>query len=779
MKHIILIPVCILSAVVLAGCSKEENLSEQVKTSTTTFQAVIESGATKTVLGNGDSDTESHPVLWTSGDAIGITSASASGFGRYEYRGTEDTEFAEFSGDPIQGELFYAVYPYSGDAVMSGSVLTLELPSVQEYAEASFAPSSSPMVAKSGSTDLEFKNLCGLLKLNLTGTATVRSVVFRSSGRGVSGQATVDMNYESVPELVMSGDAGTSVTLDCGEGVALSGTVPVPFYIVLPAGTYDEFSIEVITADGKVMTKSNSGLVINRSMVRPTSDVEFVPDEVLGDREALIAFYNATDGPNWTDNTNWCSDEPLDTWYGVTTDSEGRVTEIALSDNGLSGDAGNTLAPLSKLTYLSCYSNSLIGLDLSANTALTLLDCSNNNLSDLDLSNNIALTSLYCGSNSLNDLDLSANTALTLLWCYINNLSELDLSANTALTYLSCYNNNLSELDLSGNTALTSLSCYNNNLSELDLSGNVALTYLYCSSNNLSELDLSNNTALTYLRCYGNNLSELDLSGNVALTYLYCSSNNLSELDLSANTALTLLYCSDNNLSDLDLSGNVALTDLRCSNNSLSGLDLSNNTALTTLWCDNNNLSALDLSNNTALTSLYCYGNNMTVLDIRNNVNLGEYVWVGCQTDADGNYEYMYLYVTEAQLEQWNNTWSGNGWNEYVVVSTRENYFDISPQSFEVPASGGEITVNISTDQDYTLDIVNPEWITMVSGEGVKIGELVFKVAENPDAAERTGMIQFCAGANCYNVTVTQAGGDGNDPSGDNEGFGNDDEYDL
>ena len=695
MKHIILIPVCILSAVVLAGCSKEENLSEQVKTSTTTFQAVIESGATKTVLGNGDSDTESHPVLWTSGDAIGITSASASGFGRYEYRGTEDTEFAEFEGDPIEGDLFYAVYPYSGDAVMSGSVLTLELPSVQEYTEASFAPSSSPMVAKSGSTDLEFKNLCGLLKLNLTGTATVRSVVFRSSGRGVSGQATVDMDYESVPELVMSGDAGTSVTLDCGEGVALSGTVPVPFYIVLPAGTYDEFSIEVITADGKVMTKSNSGLVINRSMVRPTSDVEFVPDEVLGDREALIAFYNATDGPNWTDNTNWCSDEPLDTWYGVTTDSEGRVTGISLSDNGLSGDAGNTLAPLSKLTYLSCYSNSLIGLDLSGNTALTLLYCDNNNLSDLDLSHNQALEELDCSNNSLSELDLSGNVALTDLRCSNNSLSGLDLSNNTALTLLNCYSNNLSELDLSGNTALTSLSCDNNNLSALDLSGNTALTSLSCDNNNLSALDLSNNTALTSLSCYNNNLSELDLSGN------------------------------------------------------------------------------------TALTTLYCYGNNMTVLDIRNNVNLGDNVEVGCQADADGNYEYMYLYVTEAQLEQWNNTWSGLGWNEYVVVSTQENYFYISPQSFNVPASGGEITVNISTDQDYTVDIVNPEWITLVSGEGVKIGELVFKVAENPDAAERTGMIQFCAGANCYNVTVTQAGGDGNDPSGDNEGFGNDDEYDL
>ena len=227
------------------------------------------------------------------------------------------------------------------------------------------------------------------------------------------------------------------------------------------------------------------------------------------------------------------------------------------------------------------------------------------------------------------------------------------------------------------------------------------------------------------------------------------------------------------------MSNNTALTDLYCYNNSLGELDLSNNTALIRLSCFINNLSELDLSNNIALASLYCYGNRMTALDIRNNVNLGRHAGVGCQTDADGNYVDMYLYVTEAQLALWNETWSGDELNDYVIVSTRMDYFDISPRSFDVPARGGEITVNISTDQDYTIDIVDSDWITLVSGEGVKEGSVVFRVAANTVPSERTGMIQFCAGTNCYNVTVTQAGGDGNDPSGGNEDFGNDDEFEL
>ena len=34
------------------------------------------------------------------------------------------------------------------------------------------------------------------------------------------------------------------------------------------------------------------------------------------DSLALVALYNSTDGPNWTDNSNWLSGT-VDSWYGV------------------------------------------------------------------------------------------------------------------------------------------------------------------------------------------------------------------------------------------------------------------------------------------------------------------------------------------------------------------------------------------------------------------------------------------------------------------------------
>ena len=63
-------------------------------------------------------------------------------------------------------------------------------------------------------------------------------------------------------------------------------------------------------------------------------------------REALVALYNATDGPNWRNNTNWLSTKSLSTWYGVTV-SNWEVTGLNLSGNKLSGTIPSELASLS------------------------------------------------------------------------------------------------------------------------------------------------------------------------------------------------------------------------------------------------------------------------------------------------------------------------------------------------------------------------------------------------------------------------------------------------
>lgn len=63
--------------------------------------------------------------------------------------------------------------------------------------------------------------------------------------------------------------------------------------------------------------------------------------------ETLVALYNSTDGPNWSNNFGWNVTDTPCSWYGVTCSGE-RVQDLYLVHNGLSG----TIPDLSALTGL-------------------------------------------------------------------------------------------------------------------------------------------------------------------------------------------------------------------------------------------------------------------------------------------------------------------------------------------------------------------------------------------------------------------------------------------
>jgi len=79
------------------------------------------------------------------------------------------------------------------------------------------------------------------------------------------------------------------------------------------------------------------------------------------DRAALEAFYEAAGGPNWTNNDGWLTAAPLGDWHGVTTDSRGRVTELELTENNLTGEIPPELGDLTALTTLDFFRNHLTG----------------------------------------------------------------------------------------------------------------------------------------------------------------------------------------------------------------------------------------------------------------------------------------------------------------------------------------------------------------------------------------------------------------------------------
>ena len=128
---------------------------------------------------------------------------------------------------------------------------------------------------------------------------------------------------------------------------------------------------------------------------------------VGADRAVLVALYEATGGANWKDNTNWLSAAPLDEWYGVTTDEEGRVLRLNLGDNELTGSIPAELAQLKDLRRLNLGGNELTGsipAELAQLQNLTQLWLYGNELTGsipAELAQLQNLTKLWLGGNEL------------------------------------------------------------------------------------------------------------------------------------------------------------------------------------------------------------------------------------------------------------------------------------------------------------------------------------------------------------------------------------------
>ena len=204
-------------------------------------------------------------------------------------------------------------------------------------------------------------------------------------------------------------------------------------------------------------------------------------------RAYLEKLYRDTNGDNWTNNTNWCTDAPVEEWYGVSRFLTGPY-RINLSDNNLVGS--------------------------------------------IDLSNCPYIGYLNVGGNDIVDLNLEN--------C---SLSELYVEGWRNITYIQSINvsncKNLSNLGY-GYSVKNLKSVVAKNCHKLH-------SFYYCEGE-LETLDLSNCVSLGYVHCYQNKLKELTLTGCIELDFLDCSCNYLTELDLSTCTNLNTVYCQENRI---------------------------------------------------------------------------------------------------------------------------------------------------------------------------------------------------------------------------------------
>lgn len=277
---------------------------------------------------------------------------------------------------------------------------------------------------------------------------------------------------------------------------------------------------------------------------------------------ALVALYNATNGPNWTNNNGWSTttNNVHNGWAGVSVDS-GHVVGLILSQNGLAGPLPAALGDLSHLKNLQLSNNQLTGpipSQLGNLSQLNIIVVSNNLLTDSipsqlgDLNN---LTTLYLNNNALNGSipsklgDLSSLTDLNLANNALTGPIPNELGDLSNLKYLQIHNNNLTG----------SIPPQLGNLSQLEwlrLWGNELTGTIPAALGNLSNLswlELTNNKLSGTIPQAVINL----INGGNRATRMYLQNNSFTGIGTLPQWLSADFEVYNNQLDFADLAGNI------------------------------------------------------------------------------------------------------------------------------------------------------------------------------------------------------------------------------
>lgn len=192
--------------------------------------------------------------------------------------------------------------------------------------------------------------------------------IVKTTSRGLAGALALTAAAlaggceEPTPPLVpttLTVSPGTVDLEDVIESIQLTATVADQNGATMP-----EVTVHWLSSDETVVTVNSRGLV--RAKEEGTAAVwGFVEDLVdsvsisvsLGPRGVLMRIYHALGGPDWANDTNWGTTQPLDSWTGVGTDAAGNVTRLSLAGNEVAGRIAPEIGLLEHLEELNLSDN--------------------------------------------------------------------------------------------------------------------------------------------------------------------------------------------------------------------------------------------------------------------------------------------------------------------------------------------------------------------------------------------------------------------------------------
>ena len=765
---------------IFAGCEENEvDNNAPVEDMRTRYElkAYLESNDTKTSLTEVSSGM--YKPVWDESDKIGVMVDGASSPVKYELSSGAGTSSGIFSGF-VSGSSYVAYYPFNDALTLKNDVLSVNLPLEQYYEKDSFGSGAYPMIAVSSTETLDFMNLCSVLKVSITGSDMVESIVFKANDDNVkvSGNATVDTQFSRVPELVMASGALSKVTLVC-NGAALNPDVPTDFHIVVPAQTYKGgFTIVVNTATGTMIKSTENDVVMERSQLRAVPAFEFkkesgpdpsttlegegtsaspflissvenlmlfkskinTPDGAIKGVDAKTAHYKQTEDISLAsvcgeDIGNWIPIGKKDAesyFKGVYDGDYHRITDLYIN-----APEENYQGLFGYIYGVVC--NLYITGEVTGNDYVGLLAGRSDRVENVFTDGLVEGTEFVGGVTGDTKNILGCDNSAKVIGGYIvggisgDSNATVDQCINVGTVYGGSYAGGIVGYQNAG----VMLNCVNH--------GNVDGTV---NVGGVSGFTRQNAVVVNCL-----NLGDVSGDNRVGGVTGFCSNEN--DLD-SAPTAVK----NSLNLGEVSSDDTSTLGGACGYNNSLVancywiydpeaslGMEVGVNTVEGGVAENNMSLNDAQMKGEDMINPIYVSGTDR-YYDIVDALT----AWAA---DNVGTYPGMcgWRYSEINGYPEISNTDA-----EKPSGGETEPVFSVSPSSFEVAGVASQIVVSVTTNMDYYISSL-PDWIEESGSAETSYGfDHLFTIDANPDASSREGTIVFCSEMqNCVPVTVKQA----------------------
>lgn len=406
----------------------------------------------------------------------------------------------------------------------------------------------------------------------------------------------------SLPDAVAVANEGATLTIpvEANTRWEIINADRANWIKLAPANGVGKGQVQCVVSANTALRSRAAELVVSAGSISRviTISQQDVAPTFVSDSLALVALYNATDGPYWS--LPWDLKKSISFWLGVTTSEiEGQlrvtkllltsrniegtippeignitmVQDLDLSNNNIRGSIPEEIGRLTKLKILNITNNKFDGelpLSIKEMVSLEKLSANNNRFKTfpVEICQLPKLRTIYLENNEISSLPGEIATMGSLMYLYLghNRLTVLskELGELSTLQYLMVNNNQISELsdELGKLESLVSLNLADNQIASTipaGISNLTKLKFLNIKHNKFAgglPADMERMVSLERIEAYDCGLTgplpELGKEGSFKnLKNVWMSGNHLTgELteNLSKLTKLEQLILDDNEL---------------------------------------------------------------------------------------------------------------------------------------------------------------------------------------------------------------------------------------